>query len=178
MLTSINRYTAIKGCSIYKLNDLGRPNETPAAIDRDITIGEQTSPTTDIPMMGTVSVPDQSRIDNFTISVNINCDSPEAAELNGPGLVGWEIHWVDEVVGADGLPSIQGWVITAHGYVGNSPEATKNSGSENSGDLTMNVVASIKRNVTTGVVAYDIDRRANRLIRNGIDYRKDINALL
>lgn len=177
-MKTINRYTAIKGCSIYRLNELGRPNATPAAIDRDINIGEQTSPATDIPMMGSVSIPDQSRIDNFTISVNINCDSPEAAQLSGPGLVGWEIHWVDEVVGSDGLPTIQGWVITAHGYITNTPEATKNSGSDNSGDLTMNVVAVIKRNVTTGRISYDIDRRANRLIRNGVDFRKAINALL
>lgn len=62
MLTSINRYTAIKGCDIYRLDKNGKPGTSPAAIDRDITIGEQTHPSTDVPLMGTISVPDQSRL--------------------------------------------------------------------------------------------------------------------
>ena len=177
MLKSIDRYTSIKGSTVYRLDDKGRPMETPAAIDVDINVSEQTHPTTDIPMMGTIGVPDQSRLENFTISVNVNCDSPEAQALCGPGLLGWEIHWVDEVVGADGLPQVVGWVITAKGYITNTPEATKNQGSDNSGDITMNVMAVTKKN-SLGYVAYDIDRRANRIIRAGIDYRSEINALL
>ena len=177
MIKSIPRYTAIKGSTIYRLDAAGRPLQVPAAIDVDINVSEQTHPTTDIPMMGTIGVPDQSRLENFTISVNVNCDSLEAQALCGPGLVGWEIHWVDEVVGADGLPQVVGWVITAKGYITNTPEATKNQGSDNSGDITMNVMAVTKKN-SLGYVAYDIDRRANRIIRAGVDYRSEINALL
>ena len=70
-----------------------------------------------------------------------------------------------------------GWVITAKGYITNTPEATKNQGSDNSGDITMNVMAVTKKN-SLGYVAYDIDRRANRIIRAGVDYRSEINALL
>lgn len=177
MLKTIDRYTSIKGSTIYKLDAQGHPGATPAAVDVDITIGEQTHPTTDVPMMGTVSIPDQSRLDNFTITANINTDSPEAAELSGDGLVGWEIHWVDEVVGADGLPKIIGWVITAHGYVTGTPEAVKNQGSENTGDISMNVMSIIKKN-SEGYTAYDIDRLANRLIKNGVNYRAKLNELL
>lgn len=177
MLTSINRYTAIKGCDIYRLDKNGKPGTSPAAIDRDITIGEQTHPSTDVPLMGTISVPDQSRLDNFTITANINCDSPEAAELSGDGVVGWQIQWVDEYIDASGFPQIVGWTIVAKGYITGLPEANKNQGSDNSGDLTMNCL-SIRKVNSLGFVAYDIDRSANRLIRNGIDYRSEINKLL
>lgn len=177
MLKTIPKYTTIKGCTIYDLDDAGKPSQSPAATDVDITIGEQTNPTTDVPMMGTVGVPDQSRLDNFTIGVNINCDSPEAQRLSGAGVKGWEIHWVDEVINAAGMPEIIGWIVTAKGYIINAPESNKNTGSENTGDLTMNCLAIRKVN-SRGFVAYDIDRRANRLIRNGVDYRSAINALL
>ena len=176
-MKAINRYTSIKGTTIYKLSKEGKPASAPAAIDMDITIGEQSHPTTDIPVMGTLSVPDQSRLDNFTIEVNVNCDSPEAAELGGEGIVGWQIQWVDEFVDTDGLPQIVGWTITAKGYVTGLPEANKNQGSDNSGNLVMNVVSILKKN-SNDFVSYDIDRIANRLIRNGVDYRERINALL
>lgn len=177
MLKTIPKYTSIKGCTIYRLNAAGMPLPTPAAIDVDITISEQTHPSTDVSMMGTVGVPDQSRLDNFTVTANVNCDSPEAAALSGAGIVGWFIRWVDEVIDEAGMPQVIGWDVTAKGYITGAPEATKNVGSENMGDISMNVVAITKKN-SLGYVAYDIDRRVNKLVRNNIDYRSDINKLL
>lgn len=176
-MKAINRYTSIKGTTIYRVSKEGKLDSSPAAIDVDITIGEQSHPTTDIPIMGTLSVPDQSRLDNFTIEVNVNCDSPEALKLSGTGIVGWQIQWVDEFVDKDGLPQIVGWTISAKGYVTGLPESNKNQGSDNSGNLVMNVVSILKKN-SNDFVSYDINRMDNRLYRNGIDYREGINALL
>ena len=176
MLQTIPKYTTIKGVTIYRLIG-GAPASTPAAVDVDINVSEQTHPTTDVSMMGTVGIPDQSRLDNFTVGVTINTDSPEAQALTGEGVVGWMICWVDEVVDATGIPSVVGWKLFVHGYVTGAPEATKNQGSDNTGELTMNCLAARKVN-TLGYVAYDIDRRTNKLIRNGVDYRSKINALL
>lgn len=177
-MVTIPQYTTVKGCAIYRLDANGKPvSKEPAAMDIDITIGEQSHPSTDISMMGTVSVPDQTRLDNFTITANINCDASEAAALNGPGLIGWEIKWVDEVVDPSGLPDVIGWTVTAYGYIASTPEAMKNAGSENKGDITMNVVSFQKQNSKNEIVC-DIDRSQNRLIRNGVDYREKVNQLL
>ena len=176
MLQTIPKYTTIKGVTIYRLNG-GAPAPAPAAVDVDVNISEHTHPSTDVSFMGTVGVPDQSRLDNFTVGVSINCDSPEAQALVGEGVVGWMICWVDEVVDATGIPAVVGWKLFTYGYVTGVPEATKNLSSDNSGELTMNCLAARKIN-TSGYVAYDIDRRSNKLIRNGVDYRAKINALL
>lgn len=176
-MRNITRYTTIKGTSIYASDSTWHTSETPAACDIDITIGEQAHPSTDVPMMGTLSVPDQTRIDNITISASINTDSPEAQALTGKGMVYWVIRWVDEVIGADGLVSVIGQEIHAKGFITSLPEAAKSVGGENTGDLSMNVVGISKKD-STGKVAYDIDRTSNRLIRNGVDYREDINKLL
>lgn len=180
MLKSIPRYTTIKGVTIYSCDSNWKPKPTPAAIDRDITIPEQTHPTTDVNLMGTVSIPDQSRIDNMTLTVNVNCDSPEAGELTGGGVCYWKICWVDEILDATGEMTITGYNIYASGYVTGIPEAAKNAGAENSGDLGMNLISIKKTRILDNgeQVVYDINRVQNRLIRNGKDYRAEINRLL
>lgn len=185
MLTTINKYTQIKGVTIYRCTSAeagALPNNwivspAPAAIDVDITLPEQSHPTTDIQMMGSISIPDQTRIDNMQLTVNINTDSLEASALSGAGIVYWKICWVDEVVDPSGNLSLLGWTVYASGYIGAQPESAKNAGSENTGDLSMNVV-SIKKQNSNGYVAYDINRLTNRLERGGINYRAALNALL
>lgn len=177
MLTNIEKYTTIKGTSIYSGNENWAVGN-PAAIDVDITISEQSHPSTDVPMMGTVSIPDQSRIDNITVTANINCDSPEALELMGKGLKHWVIKWVDEVVAVNGLVSVKGYEIRAAGFVSALPESSKSVGGENTGDITMNCLKISKRCVTDGYVEYEIDRVNRILMRNGEDYRSEINELL
>lgn len=177
MLKNIAKYTTIKGVSIYECNEQWKEQGLPCAIDIEITVSEQTHPTTDIPFMGTMSVPDQSRVDNITITANVNVDDPNAQRLCGKGMKYWKACWVDEVVEANGLISVVGYNIYSKGFVGGQPEAAKNTGGDNSGGIVMNCVG-IKKQDSNGVVAYDIDRSQNRLIRNGEDYRSEINRLL
>ena len=178
MFKAIPKYTAIKGCTIYPLDANGHAADTPAAIDIDITLPEQSHPTTDVQMMGTISIPDPTRLDDLTVTVNINADSPEAQVLVGDGgVVGWQIQWVDEVIDQSGNMRLVGWTVTAKGYIGGVPEANKNQGSDNTGDLTMHAIYLRKAN-SDGVVPYEIDRVAGKLIRNGKDLREQINRLL
>lgn len=176
MLKSIPSYTAVKGCTIYPMED-GVASQEPAAVDVEITLPSIEFGTTDINQMGTVSVPNQTSVDNIQVSVNVPADSQNSRTLFKKGLAQWKICWVCEVVDPAGLVDVEGWSVYCAGYIVSIPEGTKNPGSENSGAVNMNCVF-YKKVRADGFVAYDIDRRSNKLVINGIDFRSEINALL
>lgn len=177
MLKQIERYTHISGVSIYACDEKGQSYSEPAAIDVSITLPSIEFESTDVQLMGSLSVPDTTRLGNLQISATLEADNPKTRTLVGAGLKKWRISWTENILEPTGLQSVRGFTVFATGYVGAIPEGAKEIGGQATADYTMNCISIYKKD-STGYVSYDIDRTKGKLIVDGIDYRKEINDFL
>lgn len=168
MATSLTKFVGIKGCAVYRLIDGVPMTETPQVDNITISVPEITFGTTDVNMMGVVSIPDTTSIDNITLSVNIPIDNPDARHLMAVGLQEWKITYVVSNVSSQGLETLTPCAIYARGWVNNIPNAEISKGGEGTADVSMNLMG-FKKVVGTDVL-FDIDRSAGKLIINGINY--------
>ena len=60
-MKQIERFTHIEGVAVYNVTN-GVQDETPSAVDVSLSIPEITFEATEVPMMGSVSVVDQTRV--------------------------------------------------------------------------------------------------------------------
>ena len=65
----------------------------------------------------------------------------------------------------------------AHGFVTSIPNAEVNAGSENTGDVTMNLIYISKTNLTDNKVEYEIDRGKGIFKVRGDDLIGEIRSL-
>lgn len=175
-LQAIPKYTHVEGVSIYRCNG-GQAEAEPAAVDVAINVPEIQFETADIPMMGQMSIVDQTRIGNLELSVTLEADNPNAERLFGAGLVQWKLCYVQSIVLPNGLMAVVGVNIYATGYVTSIPEGTKEVGSQATADYKMNCTA-LRKVDSNGRVYYDIDRTQGKLIKDGVDLRANVNSLL
>lgn len=176
-LNQINRYTHINGAAIYSLDENGKSESDPSAIDVAITLPALEFETADVNMMGTLSIVDQTRLGNIQVTASLEADNPQTLKLVGPGLKKWKILWTENILQPNGLSDVVGFQVTCGGYVTAIPEGSKELGSQAVGDYAMNCVSIVKSDSNNNVY-YDIDRSQSKLRVNGIDYRERINELL
>lgn len=177
MLTQIEKYSHVSGASIYACNDVGASLSTPSAIDVSITLPALEFESADVNFMGTLSVPDTTRLGNLQITASLEADNPKTRPLIGAGLKKWRISWTENIITPAGLQTVKGFTVHASGYVTSVPEGSKEVGSQALADFAMNCVAISKKD-SDGHVYYDIDRAVGKLIVDGVDYRAQVNELL
>ena len=163
-MNRIPLYGQIKGCTIYPAPN-GKPAANPAAIDCTITLPNITFETGTVQMMGSLTVPDQSRLGDLSM------------DLSGKGLKEYAAKWVREVTDPNGAIRVVGFTCYFAGYVTQVPQSAKNPGAESTGDYNVSLVRY--QVVEDGnKIHFDIDRAAGKLIINGEDYRSEVDKLL
>lgn len=173
-LKRIPIYGQIKACSIYAMKN-GVANGDPAAIDATITLPNITFETSTVQMMGSVTMPDQSRLGDLSLSITVP-QSRHSIVLSGKGLKEYRANWVQEVTEPSGAVRVVGGVCYMSGYVTQIPESAKNPGGEGTSDYTVSLVKY--RVLMDGDELFNIDRTSGKLIINGEDYRSEVDALL
>lgn len=174
-LKRINIYGQIKSCSIYPMVD-GVASDAPAAIDATITLPSITFETSTVQMMGSLSVPDQSRLGDLSMSITVP-QSRDSIALSGKGLKSYVARWVQEVHEPNGAVKVVGFACYVSGYVTQVPESAKNPGAEGTADYTVSLVKY--RVVEDGKLEhFNIDRSSGKLVINGEDYRSEVDDLL
>lgn len=164
----------IKSCTIYPMiNDIAA-NE-PAAVDATITLPNVSFETSTVQMMGSLTVPDHSRLQDLSLSITVT-QSEHSISLAGKGLKSYVAKWVQEYIDVNGAVRVVGGICYMSGYVTQIPESAKNPGGEGTSDYNVSLV---KYKVELdGKVLFDIDRTTGKLIINGEDYRSEVDELL
>lgn len=168
-------YGQVKGVTIYDAPD-GVPSENPAAIDCTVTLPSISFESGTVQMMGSLTVPDQSRIGDLSMAITVT-DSKDSMSLAGKGLKSYVSRWVREVTDPSGAIRVVGFVCYFSGYVTQVPQSGKNPGAESTGDYNVSLVKY--RVVEDGTIEhFNIDRAAGKLVINGEDYRSEVDEKL
>lgn len=176
-MKQLHKMTTIKGCAVYYVDPVKDvANNVPCADGVTCTLPEISFPTTDVAIMGTLSVPDFTRLDNITASINVCIDNPDTEPLLQVGLQSWKVTWVSGILNANtGIEEYNSHSAIVKGYVSNIPVHSVEEGGDGMAELTMNVVAY--RQFKDGVELVSIDRLSNKLSINGVNYTQGINSL-
>ena len=179
MSIAIKKSLGVKGCAIFKLNAEGKPGESPNVDNIPITLPSIELETTSINLMGSVDIPDLSRIGNLQLTATVPIDIPEAMELCDLGkTVSWLITWCSvEYNASTGETIPKSYSVEATGFITSIPNAEVNSGSENTGDITMNLIRYKKNCITDKKVAFEIDRGKGIFKINGNDMYSQFSSL-
>lgn len=177
MSRQLNKTTTIKGCAIWAMQNGVVINPlNPNADNVSITLPELSFGTTDLNLMGTISVPDFTRIDNFTVSASIGIDNPDSKPLRRLGIQEWKITYCVGVVNVvTGLETLTPVTIYAKGYVSGLPLGSAEQGSDNMGDVSMNCVSL--RKISGTALEFEIDRLAGVLRIGDVSYSSLVNTL-
>ncbi|MBR4985336.1 MAG: phage major tail tube protein [Proteobacteria bacterium] len=167
-------YGQIKSCTIYPVEN-GVPAASPAAFDCTITPPVVTFETGTVQMMGSLTVPDQSRIADMSLSITVPV-SPLSVKLSGKGLKSYEARWAQEVTDPTGAIRVVQGVCYISGYVTQVPATAINPGAEGTADYNVSVVKY--RLVVGGKELHNIDRAAGVLVIDTVNYRSEVDALL
>src|SRR5574344_1567769 len=97
MSVAIVKSLGVKGCAIWKLDDNGTPGQYPNADNISITLPSIELETSSLQVMGTLDVPDLSRVGNLQLTCNVPLYNPSAIELLEMGkVVKWLITWCSQ----------------------------------------------------------------------------------
>ena len=179
MSIAITKSLGVRGCAVWKLDAGGKPGENPNVDNVAVTLPSIELESTTINLMGSLDVPDLSRIGNLQLTVNIPLDVPEALKLIELGksvkwLITWCSQFYDSVTGAT---TPKAFNVEASGFVTAIPNAEINAGAENTGDVTMNLISIKKTNVTDKTVEYEIDRGKGIFRLHGDDLYGQFSSL-
>lgn len=179
MSSAKTKFVQIQGCAVWESDDsMTAIDSTPNVDNTTISAPEIEFGTTDINLMGTVSVPDFTRIDNFQLSVNIPVDNPDAVKLCKLGLRQWIISYcVSNLNSETGLEDVSAYRIYAKGYITKIPVAELSQGGEGRADLSMNLVSYKKWKVGDNTPVFDIDRLTGKVEVGGVNYSQSINQM-
>ena len=179
MSIAITKSLGVKGCALWKLDARGEAGEKPNVDNVSIQLPSIELETTSITLMGTLDVPDVSRIGNLQLSATIPLDVKEAMELCELGkVVKWMVTWASMTYNAEsGTTTPKAFKVVASGFVTSIPNAEVNAGTENTGDVTMNLISISKTNITDNIVEYEIDRGKGIFKVKGADIISGISSL-
>lgn len=160
MSVALVKSLGVKGCAVWKLDENGATGQNPNVDNVSIQLPSIELETTTINLMGSLDVPDLSRIGNLQLSVTVPLDVPSAMELLELGKsVRWLITWASmEYNSVTGETTPKAFTVEAAGFITSVPNAEVNSGAENTGDITMNLISYKKTNTTDKIVQFEIDR--------------------
>lgn len=179
MSVALVKSLGIKGCAVWKLDADGRPGTTPNVDNVAISLPSIDLETTTINLMGNLDVPDLSRIGNLQLTVTVPLDVKEAIDLAELGKsVKWLITWCSqEYNSTTSEMTPKSFAVEASGLITSIPNAEVNAGAENTGTITMNLIAYRKVNRTDNIVAFEIDRGKGIFKVNGVDLMSQFSTL-
>lgn len=168
MSIAIKKGLGVKGCAVWKLV-VGEPGKTPNVDNTSVTLPSIELETTTINLMGSVDIPDVSRIGNMQLSVTIPLDVKEALDLCELGkTVDWLVTWCSqEYNSTTGETVAKSYSVRATGFITSIPNAEVNAGAENTGEVTMNLIKYKKECISDNYTAFEIDRGAGIFKING-----------
>lgn len=160
MSVALIKSLGVKGCAVWKLDENGVAPAMPNVDNVSVTLPSIDLETTSINLMGTLDVPDVSRVGNLQLTVTVPLDVAGAMDLMEMGkTVKWLITWASmEYNSITGETTPKAFAVEASGFVASIPNAEVNAGAENTGDITLNLVSYKKTNSTDKVVQFEIDR--------------------
>ena len=160
MSIAIIKSLGVRGCALWKLDENGIVGQNPNVDNVSIQLPSIELETTSINLMGTLDIPDISRIGNLQLSATIPLDVPDAMALCELGKsVRWRITWASMTYNAiTSETTPKAFIIEVSGFVTGIPNAEVNAGAENTGDVIMNLISIKKTNNTDGIIEYEIDR--------------------
>lgn len=179
MSVCTTKFVGIKGCAVWQCDEKGTAiSENPQIDNTTINAPSIEFDTTDVNLMGTLAVPDFTKLSNFTLSVNIPVDNPEAMKLCVLGLNQWIISYaVSNLDASTGLETITGYRIYAKGYITSIPSAEISVGGDGTAELSMNLISYKKWALGENTAKYDIDRMTGKVEINGKNYTNSLNSL-
>lgn len=180
MSRQTNKLTTIKGCALWALDPATEQQliagSVPQADNITITLPELTFGTTDVNILGTLTLPDFTRIDNFTVSANIAVDNPDSKPLKKVGLQAWKITYVVGCINQQtGEEEYTPYTVYCKGYIGSIPLSSVEQGGDGMADISMNCTAI--RKMKGNEVEFEIDRLGGSIKLGDKDYSRDINSL-
>lgn len=160
MSVAIVKSLGVKGCAVWKLDDNGTPNQYPNVDNTEVNLPSIELETSSLQLMGTLDVPDLSRVGNLQLTVQVPLDVPSAMELLEMGkVVKWLITWCSqEYNSVTGETTPKSFTVEASGFVTSIPNSGVNPGADNTGTITMNLISYKKTNTTDRIVQFEIDR--------------------
>ena len=179
MSTAIKKSLGVKGAAVWKLDENGATGQNPNVDKVPITLPSIELETTTIQLMGSMDIPDLSRVGNLQLTVTIPLDVPEAMELCELGKsVSWLITWCSQEYNAvTGETTPKAYSVNASGFIASIPNAEVNAGAENTGDITMNLIAYKKTCITDKFVQFEIDRGKGIFKVGGKDLYSQFSSL-
>lgn len=161
MSHQLHKFSTIKGCALWKcVADVPVTPGIPQADNVTITLPEISFGTTDVNIMGNVSVPDFTRIDNFTLTANVAVDNPDSIpllQLGEGGIANWKITYaVGNINVSTGLEELIPCTIFATGYITSIPNAAIEQGADGMAEISMNLISLRKMRGTDMV--YNVNR--------------------
>ena len=171
MSIAVTKSLGIKGCALWKLDAEGNRGDNPNVDNVSITLPSIELESTTVNLMGSLDVPDLSRIGNLQLSATIPLDVPEALALIELGKpVKWQITWCTQLYDSvSGTTTPKAFEVYVTGFVTSIPNSEVNAGAEHTGDVTMNLIAITTKNATDNKVEYEIDRGKGIFRVNGDD---------
>lgn len=179
MSVALVKSLGCKGCAVWKLDENGATGQNPNVDNVSVQLPSIELETTTINLMGSLDVPDLSRVGNLQLSVTVPLDVPAAMELCELGKsVRWLITWCSqEYNSVTGETTPKAFTVEASGFVASIPNAEVNAGAECTGDITMNLVSYKKTNTTDKIVQFEIDRGKGIFKVNGKDLIGQFSSL-
>lgn len=173
-LQRISIYNAIKGTSLYKVVD-GEVASMPCAIDCSLTPPSIVFETASAQIMGTMSIPDQSRITDLTMNLSVSTNG-QTIVLSGRGYQEYVARWVEEVTEPSGAVRVVPFACYFGGYVTQVPQEAKAPGENQTADYS--IALNAYRVLEGDRELYHINRTGGKLVINGEDYRSEVDDLL
>lgn len=173
----INRYLTVAGCTVYACDDQGMPESLPLAIDCEVTLPSVTHPTMDANVMGGMSVPNQTSVENMECTIALP-DSAAANKARKRGVRTFVIRHAVSISEAEtGSIRLGGFTATVAGLI---------SGKDG---LSVSPNANSETNLTIQCVRYRfVDDEGNEVINisrpdgvlriGGNDWREELRNLL
>lgn len=179
MSVAITKSLGVKGCSIWRVRDDDTVADHPNADNISITLPSIELESTTINLMGSVDIPDISRIGNLQLTATIPVDAKSSLDLIEIGKsVKWQIRWVTmEYDSTTSVTTPVSYKVFATGFVTSIPNAEVNAGSEGTADVTMNLIAYRKIDSTHNKTIFAIDRGQGTFIFNDKDMMSNIHNM-
>lgn len=177
-----HKTVSIKACAVYAMaNDMVITPLSPQADNVTVTLPDLSFIKNDVNIMGTVSIPDFTRLDNFTVTVNVPVDNPDIRMLRKLGINQWKITYVVSNISAKtGFEELTAYEVIVKGYIGSIPNGSVEQGGDGMVDISMDCLSYKKTRTDQGrntFVEIDIDRLTNKVKVDGINYTAQLNSL-
>jgi phage tail tube protein FII len=176
-LREINRYLTIAGCSLYDLDEAGQPGAFPISIDAEVTLPSVSFLTSDAQLMGNMSVPIQTSLENMEMTISLN-DGKDAFKAFKKGVAGFMVRYATSITNREtGEVFLGGFTAKARGLIGGKEGLAVAPTNQSDSNLTLHLV-SYQFQTDDNSIVINIDRPNGILEINGVDFREELRELL